>query len=65
MSMLCPTRLDRLDVVSFLWQHNISANLMYESGLPEGDHENHLEICAREGILYVFHFLECSSARLT
>ena len=39
---------DRLEVVSFLWQHNISADLMYESGLPEGDHENH---CAREGIL--------------
>ena len=42
---------DRLEVVSFLWQHNISADLMYESGLPDGDHENHLDICAREGIL--------------
>ena len=47
---------DRLEVVSFLWQHNISADLMYESGLPDGDHENHLDICAREGILYVLFF---------
>ena len=47
---------DRLEVVSFLWQHNISADLMYESGLPDGDHENHLETCAREGILWVFFF---------
>jgi translation initiation factor 2-alpha kinase 4 len=46
---------DRLDVVSFLWQHNISADLMYESGLPEGDHESHLDICAREGILFTVY----------
>jgi len=46
---------DRLEVVSFLWQHNISADLMYESGLPEGDHENHLDICAREGILFTVY----------
>lgn len=45
---------ERLEVVSYLWEHNISADLMYESGLPDAEHENHLDICAREGILYVF-----------
>lgn len=44
---------DRLEVVSYLWEHNISADLMYESGLPDADHENHFDMCAREGILYV------------
>ncbi len=47
---------ERLEVVSYLWQHNISADLMYETGLPDADHENHLDICAREGILYVISF---------
>jgi len=37
---------ERLEVVSYLWQHNISADLMYGTGLPNADHENHLEICA-------------------
>ncbi|KAF8148631.1 kinase-like domain-containing protein [Crassisporium funariophilum] len=46
---------DRLEVVAYLWQHGISADLMYESGLPEGDHENHLDICAREGILFTVY----------
>ncbi|KAF8880897.1 hypothetical protein CPB84DRAFT_1817292 [Gymnopilus junonius] len=36
---------ERLEVVSYLWQHNISADLMYESGLPDAEHENHLDIC--------------------
>ena len=44
---------DRLEVVSYLWEHNISADLMYESGLPDADSENHLDMCAREGILCV------------
>jgi eukaryotic translation initiation factor 2-alpha kinase 4 len=45
---------ERLEVVSYLWQHNINADLMYESGLPDNDHENHVEMCLREGILYVY-----------
>ncbi|KAJ6607583.1 kinase-like domain-containing protein [Mycena sp. CBHHK59/15] len=43
---------DRLEVVSFLWQHNISADLMYESGIPDADHESYVDICAREGVLF-------------
>ncbi|KAF9457367.1 kinase-like domain-containing protein [Collybia nuda] len=46
---------DRLEVVSYLWQHNISADLMYESGLPDSDHESHLDLCAREGILFTVY----------
>ena len=47
---------DRLEIVAYLWQHNISADIMYESGLPEAglsevDHENHIDLCVREGIL--------------
>lgn len=42
---------DRLEVVSYLWQHSISADLMYESGLPDSDHESHIDLCSREGIL--------------
>ncbi|KAJ6593628.1 kinase-like domain-containing protein [Mycena capillaripes] len=30
---------DRLEVVSFLWQHNISADLMYESSVQDGEHD--------------------------
>ena len=45
---------ERLEVVAYLWQNKISADLMYEAGLPDTEHENHLDICAREGILYVF-----------
>jgi len=54
---------DRLDVVFFLWQHNINADLMYESGLPEGDHENHLDICAREGILFTVYYPRARNVR--
>ena len=42
---------ERLEVVAYLWQHNISADIMYESGLPQADHENHIDLCVREGIL--------------
>ena len=42
---------ERLEVASLLWQHNISTDVMYESGLPNGEHENHFELCNREGIL--------------
>lgn len=42
---------DRLEVVSYLWQHNISADIMYESGLPDAEDENYVDICCREGVL--------------
>ncbi|KAI0266451.1 kinase-like domain-containing protein [Gloeopeniophorella convolvens] len=43
---------ERLEVAALLWRHNISADMMYETSLPDGEHENHLEICHREGILF-------------
>ncbi|KAH9956146.1 hypothetical protein BC827DRAFT_1139950 [Russula dissimulans] len=43
---------ERLEVAALLWRHNISADVMYESSLPDGEHENHLELCHREGILF-------------
>ncbi|KAF8170288.1 kinase-like domain-containing protein [Mycena galopus ATCC 62051] len=43
---------DRLEVVSFLWQHNISADLMYESSIPDAEHESYVDICSREGVLF-------------
>ncbi|KAJ7121645.1 hypothetical protein C8R44DRAFT_622641 [Mycena epipterygia] len=43
---------DRLEVVSFLWQHNISADLMYESSIPDTEHESYVDICSREGVLF-------------
>lgn len=43
---------DRLEIVAYLWQHSISADIMYESGLSSVDvRENHVDLCAREGIL--------------
>jgi eukaryotic translation initiation factor 2-alpha kinase 4 len=49
---------DRLDVVGELWQNSISADIMYEAGLD--DAENYMDMCAREGILYVFpRFPDC------
>jgi len=42
---------ERLEVVSWLWRNNISADLMYESGVQEIDQEGYVEMCAREGIL--------------
>jgi translation initiation factor 2-alpha kinase 4 len=44
---------DRLETTALLWRYNISADIMYESGL--GEHENYVDICAREGILYVLY----------
>lgn len=41
---------------------------MYETGLPDSDHENHLDICAREGILYVlpfYAFILCGNISLS
>ncbi|KAJ7650439.1 kinase-like domain-containing protein [Roridomyces roridus] len=46
---------DRLEVVAFLWQHNISADLMYESSIPESEHESHLDMCSREGVLFTVY----------
>ncbi|KAJ6497813.1 kinase-like domain-containing protein [Mycena sanguinolenta] len=43
---------DRLEVASFLWQHNISADLMYESSIPDAEHESYVDICCREGVLF-------------
>ncbi|KAJ7186042.1 hypothetical protein C8R46DRAFT_937688 [Mycena filopes] len=43
---------DRLEVVAFLWQHNISADLMYESSIPDTEHESYVDICSREGVLF-------------
>ncbi|KAJ3566582.1 hypothetical protein NP233_g6910 [Leucocoprinus birnbaumii] len=47
---------DRLEAVAYLWQHNISADIMYESGLTSADtHESHVDLCAREGILFAVY----------
>ncbi|KAI9457648.1 kinase-like domain-containing protein [Lactarius psammicola] len=43
---------ERLEVASLLWRHNISADVMYETSIPDSEHENHLELCNREGILF-------------
>ncbi|KAI0077507.1 Serine/threonine-protein kinase [Panus rudis PR-1116 ss-1] len=46
---------DRLEVTSWLWQNGISADLMYEFGLRDTEHENVIDQCAREGILFVVY----------
>ncbi|PFH46932.1 hypothetical protein AMATHDRAFT_7250 [Amanita thiersii Skay4041] len=46
---------ERLEVVTYLWQHNISADIMYESGLPDAENENIADVCAREGILFTVY----------
>ncbi|KAF8483387.1 hypothetical protein DFH94DRAFT_307281 [Russula ochroleuca] len=43
---------ERLEVAALLWRHDISADVMYESSLPDSEHENHFELCHREGILF-------------
>jgi histidyl-tRNA synthetase len=43
---------ERLEVAALLWRHNISTDVMYESSLPDSEHENYLELCHREGILW-------------
>lgn len=45
---------ERLEVVSLLWQHGISADLMYETAVQEKNFEALTEQCSEEGILYVF-----------
>jgi eukaryotic translation initiation factor 2-alpha kinase 4 len=42
---------ERLEVASLLWEQGISTDVMYESGLPDVELGNYLELCAREGIL--------------
>jgi translation initiation factor 2-alpha kinase 4 len=46
---------DRLEVAAMLWHHGISTDIMYESGLPDADQENHLDVCLREGILFTVY----------
>ncbi|KAL1746128.1 hypothetical protein HDZ31DRAFT_81443 [Schizophyllum fasciatum] len=46
---------DRLDIVADLWNNNISADLMYDAGLPNYEHESAFEVCAREGILFTVY----------
>jgi len=43
---------ERLEVASLLWRHNISADVMYETSISDGEHEYYLELCNREGILF-------------
>jgi eukaryotic translation initiation factor 2-alpha kinase 4 len=40
---------DRLEVAAYLWQNQISADMMYESSIQVA--ENYVDICASEGIL--------------
>ncbi|KAL0961127.1 hypothetical protein HGRIS_006101 [Hohenbuehelia grisea] len=46
---------ERLETAAYLWQHGISADIMYESGLPGLGNEDHVEVCAREGILFTVY----------
>ncbi|KAH9923827.1 uncharacterized protein B0H18DRAFT_1013542 [Fomitopsis serialis] len=46
---------DRLEVAAMLWQHNISTDVIYDSSIADGDGENHLDVCYREGILFVVY----------
>ncbi|KZT71101.1 Serine/threonine-protein kinase [Daedalea quercina L-15889] len=46
---------DRLEVAAMLWRHNISTDVIYDSSIADGDGENHLEVCYREGILFVVY----------
>ncbi|KAL6299472.1 kinase-like domain-containing protein [Sparassis latifolia] len=53
---------DRLEVAALLWQHGISADVMYESSLSDSEHETHVDVCTREGILFIV-FPRARSAR--
>ncbi|KAG2126151.1 kinase-like domain-containing protein [Suillus cothurnatus] len=46
---------DRLEVASLLWQNNISADIMYDANLVEFEHESHVDLCTREGILFAIY----------
>jgi translation initiation factor 2-alpha kinase 4 len=41
---------DRLELAALLWQHGVSADVLYESSVLDSQ-ENDLESCLREGIL--------------
>lgn len=41
---------ERLEVAGLLWQHGITSDFMYESGLVETDGQVY-DLCVREGIL--------------
>ena len=43
--------MDRLELTAMLWKNGISADLMYEFGLKDSEHENVVDQCSREGIL--------------
>ncbi|KAK0199520.1 kinase-like domain-containing protein [Desarmillaria ectypa] len=42
---------DRLELASYLWRHNISADIMYESAITNVE-TSVTDICKREGILF-------------
>lgn len=42
---------ERLEVVSYLWKHNISADIMYESAILDTEEDRLEDVCEREGIL--------------
>ncbi|KAG8220630.1 kinase-like domain-containing protein [Butyriboletus roseoflavus] len=46
---------DRLEVAALLWQNNISADIMYDATLAEAENESHVDLCAREGILFALY----------
>ncbi|KAI9461114.1 hypothetical protein HD554DRAFT_2206776 [Boletus coccyginus] len=46
---------DRLEVAALLWQNNISADIMYDATLTEPENESHVDLCAREGILFALY----------
>jgi len=41
---------ERMEVVSYLWENNISADVMYETSLQATEY---VQVCKNEGILYV------------
>lgn len=47
---------ERLEVASMLWEHGISADVMYEASVEDVDLETIVEQCSSEGILCVIVF---------
>ncbi|KAF8527423.1 hypothetical protein BU17DRAFT_81573 [Hysterangium stoloniferum] len=45
--------IERLEIAAFLWKHNISADIMYDIALNNG--EDHVKRCADEGILFIVY----------
>ncbi|KAF8920390.1 hypothetical protein CPB85DRAFT_1429191 [Mucidula mucida] len=44
---------ERLELAAYLWRHNISTDVMYESAITNVlDHTTLVELCKREGILF-------------